>query len=387
MARILLNLLAAVDGAQITRANAFVERFAELAPHSRLLILKDSAVLKSCEGREEWDVVNVQIGRGRFKAAYRMAWECLRLPGLMRAWKCDVYLTFSHFLPWLLPERVLAIVGVSNLAPFSKEAWNEETSLLPKMKLLFLRRSIISSGRRASRVIALSDAGREILERHGVDRTKIAVIPNGVERLDIHTVASAADVRRRYRIDGPYILYVSHFHRYKNFKRLIDAYSLLPANVQRDYRMVLVGKPYVQSYFDEVAQKIEALALVDRIVVVPGLSHAELHALYKGADLFVFPSLIENSPMILLEAMANGLPVVASRIAPMPEFAGEAALYFDPFRAEDCAQVMARALSDEALLSAMREKSLVRATRFSWDAFGARVIALCGGNSAAAQKQ
>jgi len=92
--------------------------------------------------------------------------------------------------------------------------------------------------------------------------------------------------------------------------------------------------------------------------------------------LFVFPSLIENSPNILLEAMAHGVPVIASAAAPMPEFGGTAIGYFDPLSVDSIRQSIEQALTDRTDRAVLASACRAQAARFTWDRFTARVVAL-----------
>jgi glycosyltransferase involved in cell wall biosynthesis len=319
------------------------------------------------------------VGPGKLRALRRMTWLNVRLAGLIRARGLDTYLSFSHFLPWTLPRDVLRVIGVANLAPFSAEAVAAEVNVLPRLRLAVLRRTIVSSARRADRVIALSRACRDILVRHGVAESRIAVIPNGVESpLPFHDEHGDA-IRARLGIGGEFLLYVSHFYRYKNFERLVEAYRGLPAELARRHPLVLVGRPYDRRYHDEIAVRCRTLPESHRATIVPGLEPAELRALYAACSLFVYPSLVENSPNILLEAMANGAPVLAGDVPPMSEFGRSAAGYFDPLSVESLRGAMAALLADPAGRQRMRGASRAEAARYSWDAFTAGVVTLYRG--------
>ena len=180
MSGILLNLLAATTGGQVTRAEAFLRRFRAYAPEARLVIVKDSDSLPFISESAGWEVINVHIGTGRLRALRRAVWENLNLSGLMAGRNLDTYLTFSHYLPLYLGRDIHSIVGVSNLAPFSDEAWEVEGNAV-RLRMRLLRHTIIASSKRADQVIALSNTCKTILARYGVDPSKIKVIPNGVE--------------------------------------------------------------------------------------------------------------------------------------------------------------------------------------------------------------
>lgn len=364
--KVLLNLLAATAGGQITRARAFLDRFEQVMPGAVLMVLKDSQVLTEYGSKPGRVVIDVPIGLGRFKALRRMAWENTAMHGLIGAQSPDVYLTFSHYLP-LRSLGIPSVVGVSNLAPFSSEAWAHE-SLLVRLKMRALRRTIVSSARRANCVLALSQTCREVLIAQGVQAEHIVLTPNGVSTQWADPVPAAVDLKR-LGIDRPYLLYVSHFHRYKNHARLVEAFACLPSGLQGQYQLVMVGKPDNLACYRDTARLIDQLKLNQELLLIPGEGGDTLRALYQQTALFVFPSLIENSPNILLEAMMAGAPVATSRLAPMPEFCQDSAIYFDGLDAADMAAVMAKALESPAQLADLRLRSQAQARKFSWDAF------------------
>jgi glycosyltransferase involved in cell wall biosynthesis len=373
MAGILLNLLAATEGGQVTRAEAFLCRFRTYASNTRLVIIKDRDSLSFIDDAAEWDVINVHIGTGRLKAFRRMAWENLVLPKLMRKKSLNIYLTFSHYLPFFLSSEIYSIVGVSNLAPFSVHAWNVEGKTV-RFKLRLLRYAIITSAKRADHVIALSNTCRLILEKFGVEESKICVIPNGVEVCkllpeDISTFTLPCNL--------PYILSISHFYRYKNFEILLEAFNLLSKCHRDSISLVIVGKPYDAKYFDEINSLIARLNLNERVHIIPGLNRTNLDSLYQNSSLFVFTSLIENSPNILLEAMAYGLPIVASNVEPMPEFGADGIRYFDALSATDLASKISEILINTDDATNLRLRAKLRANDFSWDNFTESVVELC----------
>ena len=372
--KICLNLLASTAGGQLTRARAFLERFDRHTHGCDLLVLKEDKVLPEYVSRPGLEIVNVKVGLGRLKALRRMAWENLNLHSMLRKVCVDGYLTFSHYLPSNFPKEIPAVVGVSNLAPFSMLARREERWMV-RTKMLLLRRSILASARRASSVIALSEACRQELEQRGVAGITIETIPNGVDdfwrqRNGVKEAAPSVPWDR-------FFLYVSHFHRYKNHGRLLSAYAQLPGTLRREIPLILVGRPYDGRYHREILGQRELLGLCDQVVINPGVDAQMLRTLYQRATLFVFPSMIENCPNILLEAMATGAPLLASNQRPMPEFGGDAADYFDPLDAPSLANKMEKLVNSPERLVHMSQRSAALAQQYSWDNFVRRVLRLC----------
>jgi glycosyltransferase involved in cell wall biosynthesis len=128
----------------------------------------------------------------------------------------------------------------------------------------------------------------------------------------------------------------------------------------------------------EIETLIDLLGMRRCVVIIPGLPSRELGALYRTASLFVFPSLAENSPNILLEAMASGAPVLASQIEPIPEFGQGAVRYVDPLDVESMTQKMAVLLGDPEARGSLGRQACVQAHRFTWDDFTAKVVSLYG---------
>lgn len=379
MPGILLNLLAATTGGQVTRAEAFLLRFHTYAPGVRLVIVKERSALPFIDEIPNWSVHNVDIGANRLKALHRAVWENLNLPKLMISEGLDTYLTFSHYLPLFLPKNVFSIVGVSNLEPFSEMAWEVESNAT-RLRLMLLRQTIITSSNRADQVIALSHACKNILVQCGVNKSKIKVIPNGVDICKDH---EDDDIEISLPCKSPYILTVSHFYRYKNFEKLIEALGLLSFNLkdQMQYKLIIVGKPYDKKYYDEIIDLITKLELQDHIIIIPGLERKSLDTLYRNAAIFVFTSLIENSPNILLEAMAHSLPIVSSDVAPMPEFGGDSVSYFNALSASDLAEKLSDVMEDTERATKMRILAKQRSMEYSWDKFTKSVIDICSTSS------
>ena len=106
--------------------------------------------------------------------------------------------------------------------------------------------------------------------------------------------------------------------------------------------------------------------LENRLVLLHDMDDRELALAYSGALGFIFPSLAEGFGIPLLEAMACGVPVIASDIPVFHEVASDAAQFFDPHDEEELASVMCRLLSDESLCERLRAAGRTRSSHFSW---------------------
>jgi len=89
--------------------------------------------------------------------------------------------------------------------------------------------------------------------------------------------------------------------------------------------------------------------------------------MYRSADLFVFPSLYEGFGLPVLEAMAHGIPVIASRRASLPEVVGEAGILVDPYDPGDIARAIEKVLTEPGTAEKYTELGLERAKKFTWE--------------------
>ena len=364
---VIFDFLSDPMGGLLTSAREFLQRVRQYDSESRIVVLELNQSISSHVGKAnniEWVTIEKT---NRFLGWRRMLWQNLYLPGIIKKYRADTYFSLSHYLPWTLPENVTKIIGISNLAPFSQEAFDSEIKIKNKLRLILLKKSIINTSKRATAVIALSQTCKNELEANGIQAEKITVISNGVNNLPLPKYDDGMVV------DGKYILCVSHFYRYKNYENLIKAYSLLSQNIKQQYKLVLIGRPYDVGYFESMRNLVRKLELENNVILISGLYEEKLANAYRKCSLFVFPSLIENSPITLLEAMAYGAPVIASDVPAMREFGGDAILFFNPHSAIDAAHKISYVLDAKSVAGQLSKKSVARAARYSWDEFTKKI--------------
>jgi glycosyltransferase involved in cell wall biosynthesis len=188
---------------------------------------------------------------------------------------------------------------------------------------------------------------------------------------DAHGIAAVdARLRARLELDGRrVVLCVAQKRPYKNLHRLVRA---LP-ELDGDVALVLPGAP--TAYEVELRELAGELAVAERVRFPEWLSDAELDGLYRIADVFVLPSLIEGFGLPVLEAMARGVAVACSNTSALPEVAGDAALLFDPERQEEVTGAIRRLLEDRALAERLIARGRERAAHFTWRRTGAASLA------------
>jgi glycosyltransferase involved in cell wall biosynthesis len=149
----------------------------------------------------------------------------------------------------------------------------------------------------------------------------------------------------------------------KNLGRLLDAFEDLHAERLTDGLVIVGRRGWLTADF---FAQLERSPARDAVIFPGYVPDPDLPAIYAGAQALVFPSLYEGFGLPVLEAMACGTPVVASRASSIPEVGGDAARYFDPRDPDELLTQIRPILSDDALAADLRTQGLAQADRFSW---------------------
>jgi glycosyltransferase involved in cell wall biosynthesis len=165
-------------------------------------------------------------------------------------------------------------------------------------------------------------------------------------------------VRATYRLGRPYVLWTGTVEPRKNLPTLLEAFRALD---RHGVELVLVGP---KGWNEDLGAHLGNAA--GRVRVLGFVPTDDLRALYAGAELFCLPSLREGFGMPLLEAMAQGAPVITSSGTATEEVAGEAAVLVDPLDAPALTGAIADLLDDPAEQERRRAASLARAAEYPW---------------------
>jgi glycosyltransferase-like protein len=209
------------------------------------------------------------------------------------------------------------------IAGFGRTVHHVETFRDPRLMGL-QERAIVA----ADRLFVVSALWREHLDmRFGRTAT---IVGNGVDRAHYRAQPDGREPGLRARLGlagGPVLLAVGGVEARKNTLGILEAFCIV-RHALPDARLVIAGGASVldhHDYQDRFATRLAASGLPSDAVVIAGpVPQADMPALYRIADALVFPSVQEGFGLVVLEAMASGVPVVTSRIAPFTEHLGAA---------------------------------------------------------------
>ena len=312
--------------------------------------------------------------------ARRLLWEQIQIPGLIREWKANAYLSFGSF--GLLHCPCPQVMICAQPLYFSDRYYREYARLRPALRLEELgRRALLkASARRADRILTQTEAMRsQIVAQLGVPTSRISVIPHGVHesffqddgRPTGHATPLAATPFPN-KTDGVVaskrrVLYVSIHQVHKDFDTLVRAAAIVRAHGRGDVEFTFTGAPDDTEFSRATASLVRELGLEETVHFVGLVPNDQIHDLYASADIFAFPSWAETFGIPLVEAMNCDVPVITSNVTSLPEIAGDAALLVNPNDVDSIAEAMQMVTTDKELRDSMIERGREQRKQFSWE--------------------
>jgi glycosyltransferase involved in cell wall biosynthesis len=286
------------------------------------------------------------------------------MPKLVENKKIDLFFTPSHYLP-PLP------LGLPKTCTIHDLGYLRYTAQFNKYDFWQLRIWTAISICISKCIIAVSEFTKKDIVRHyPFASKKVFVTHHGYDEGRFNNKISKNVVRqvaKKYKIPTSknYILFLSTLKPSKNVEGLIDAYKLI-CKRYKDCILVISGKKGWQ--FDSIYEKVEKLKLERRVIFTGFIDEKYKPAVMKGAKVFVSPSFWEGFGMHVLEAMAVGTPVVVSNKASLPEVAGDAGIYVDPYDYKDIARGIKKVLKlNKNGYNRLVKRAIEQSKKFSWD--------------------
>ena len=311
---------------------------------------------------------DLQRERPQFQVAHvsarsrplRLFWEQVLLPFQAKGRAIDVVHSPHHTAPVLT-------LGCRRVVTFHDLTFFILPERYPRRRRLYFRSVSWTAAKVADRLICPSQAVMDdIVRLLHVSPAKVRPIAEAAAPAfrPLEDKAALERFRLKHLLPERFILSVGSLEPGKNRTTLLKAFAKLRRQ-GIEHKLVVAGQR-AWKYRDDF-HLVEELGLKGEIIFTGYILPEEMPALYNAADLFVFPSLYEGFGLPVLEAMACGVPVVASNLSAIPEVAGDAAILTDPRDADLLCDSMARILKDDGLRATLRTRGLERAAQFSWE--------------------
>lgn len=289
----------------------------------------------------------------------RIIWEQFSLPAQMKRRGIDILLSAGMTAPFRCP-------ATSVLMLFDLQHINHPGNF-PWYYLPFLRSIIYSSARSADGVLTLSrQVKNDIIRSYHLSPDSINVTHLAVDHdaFTLHGHPDKGTVKARYGLPDRFILYAASSLPHKNHERLFQAFRQVRDRIP-GLKLVLTGAR--DKGEGTLLHKIQAAGIAQDVLLLGWLPFEDVPSIYRASEAFVFPTLHEGFGLPILEAMACGIPVVCSKIEPLLEVAGDAALFVDPYAPDAIAAGIFSALSGGTMRDMLVQQGLARAKKFTWE--------------------
>lgn len=380
MMHLFINSLAASAGGGLTYIRNVLPHLAA-QPDLRVTVALSPGLREEFGGFSNVDFLDPQVSHAR-----RFWYEQSALPDLIRRCRADVLLSTGNFAlrKSPVPQILLSRNSLYTSADFYcdlRSRHEYRTWLDTHLRAVLAKRSI----RWANVTVAPSQAFATELRRW--TGARVLAIHHGFDQeafiRDSSPLASEVEEKLRAAEESLKLLFVSHYNYYRNFETLIRALPLLRDQLGgRPVKLLLtcslVAGKNPGSYGPETAAAlVKRLGVSDMVVELGAIPYRQLHLLYGRGDIYVTPAYTETFAHPLVEAMASGLPVIASDLPVHQEICGEAAAYFPQFSAEALAGSVAQVARSPETSRHMAAVGLERARQFSWKTHVEKILELC----------
>ena len=284
-------------------------------------------------------------------------WMQLWLPRLLEQFRPDI----CHFTNTIAPLRIRVpyVSTVHDLSLIRHPEWH------PRSRRIWMRSILRPSIVRASGIICDSESTmKDLLGWAKVDARSTWVVPLAARKpfLTVRSHGEKDEIRRRYRLQRPFLLYVGNIEPRKNLAGLLDAFGSLD---QPGVDLVLAGRRAWRS--EPVVRKARELAATGTVHMLDYVPEDDLPGLYQSALAFVYPSFMEGFGLPVLEAMASGLAVIVSDVEPLRSLVSDAGWLVRPGAGHDLQAAISEAIRDNDKRVILAARGRERAAVYSWE--------------------
>ncbi len=300
-------------------------------------------------------------------------WEQILLPRFAKKFRLDILHCTSNTAPlFCSTPLVLTLHDIIYLEKldFSLGTWYQ------RLGNLYRKWVVPAIVNNCQKIITVSNFEKELIQAHFKfsNKNKLVAIHNaaGSHFNDEISAEELVLVKTKYKLPESFVFFLGNTDPKKNVTGVMQALQAI--KVMGKLNFTLVMPDYNYKHLKEVLIQIDALDLLENIQLTGYINNLDLPAIYKQADLFLYPSLRESFGIPILEAMACGTPVLTSNKASMPEVAAGAAFFCNPIDSFDIALNWLTALTDLGMQNEKRRQGMERAKLFSWDATARQVL-------------
>lgn len=279
-------------------------------------------------------------------------------PLLLHKYKADLFLSPDGWMPLRAKIKTVDVIHDLNFEHYPEN--------LPFWYRKYYTHYFPRFARKATRIATVSEFSKnDIIERYRVSPDKIDVVYNGCNEKYKPTGPLQKDnTRWRYTNDHPYFVFVGSLHPRKNLVNLFKAFDIFKARSSSNVKLLIVGER--RWWTEKISHAYQHMLYKHEVLFTGRVDTTELNKIIGSSIAMTYVSYFEGFGIPILEAFNCETPLITSNATSMPEIAGDAALYVNPFSPDSIADAMIKIIADEQLRKDLIAKGRIIRENYSW---------------------
>jgi glycosyltransferase involved in cell wall biosynthesis len=286
-------------------------------------------------------------------------WFEFSVPRILKKVDAGLFISPDGYLSLRAKTPQLAVIHDLNFEHFPTD--------LPWIISKYYKYFFPRFARKAKRLATVSEFSKaDIHERYGISEDKIDVVYNGVNK-KFHPLNETEKlaIKEKYTGGHDYFIFIGALLPRKNLKNLFLAFEMFRKQTSNKHKLLVAGAR--KWWTAEIENVFKNMEFKDDVIYTGRLGEDDLNAVLAGATALTYVSYFEGFGIPILEAFRCKVPVITSNVTSMPEVAGNAALYADPFNPASIADAMIRIAGDPLEREELLQKAMSRQMEFSWE--------------------
>jgi len=286
-------------------------------------------------------------------------WFELIIPRILKKYKADIFLSPDGYLSLRTKKPSISVIHDINFL--------HRPGDLPFLTRKYYNYFFPRFARKAHRISTVSEySKKDISENYKINPDNIDVVYNGCNTLYKPLSESLKkEVKNKYSHGEDYFIFIGAMHPRKNLGMLFKAFDHFKKKSSSSIKLVIVGTAMFKS--EEIRRGLNSIDNKNEVIFTGRLDPEDLHKVLGSAFALSFVPLFEGFGIPILEALYCDVPVISSNVTSMPEVAGDAAIYADPYSIDSITDAMLKIYSDNSLRQSLINKGRIQREKFSWE--------------------
>ncbi len=286
-------------------------------------------------------------------------WFQIKVRRLLNKLKPDLFLSPDGLLPLGAKCPQLAVIHDINFKHYPQD--------LPFWTGKFFNYYFPKYIKEAARIATVSEfTKQDLIKEYNADPQKIDLVYNGIdEKFGPVAPGIKQETKKKYAGGKDYFLFVGSLHPRKNIPRLLEAFDQFKKETGKETKLIVVG-----SWFwgkNTIKKILQKMKFRQDVVFTGRVSNEDLIKITASAYCLTYVPYFEGFGVPLVEAMQSEIPIIAANVTSLPEIAGNAALYVNPFEIEEIKNAMIKIFTDGNLRNKLINNGIIRRQNFSWN--------------------